>query len=185
MALSNDLVLACDETNRASLARIFFLPTCDITSMTAGSLQDFTAITTATGKVWFEYEGEFKSKSLNMEGTNENGTATFSNTVEFKIKGLDKTKGKRLQELLSEPRLTAVVEGTNSTGSNKIGFVVGWDDILEKDASGVANVSGVIEGELGGANEYTITFTAEHAEIVRELVGTIETNSSSTVTFGS
>lgn len=185
MALSNDLSLACNETNRAALARIFFIPTCEIVSMAAGSLQDFTAIVTVATKTWFEYEGEFKSKSLNGEGTNENGTATFTNTLEFKIKGLDKTKGKRLQELLEEPRLTAVIEGTNITGSNKIGFVVGWDDILNEDASGRASVSYVIEGELGGANEYTVSFVAEHAEIVRELVGTIDTNASGTVTFGS
>ena len=86
MGLSNDFTLACNEQNRAALARIFIVPVCDVSSFTAGSLQDFTAVTlTTTAKVWFQYEGEFKSKSLNSEGTSENGTTTFVNTVEFKI----------------------------------------------------------------------------------------------------
>ena len=49
----------------------------------------------------------------------------------------------------------------------------------------MANVSTVIEGELSGANEYTVSLTAEHAEIVREYVGAIESNASGTVDFGS
>ena len=185
MGLANDLVLACNEQNRAALARIFVIETCNITSFTAGSLQDFTAVTTGVGDKWYEYEGEFKTKSLNSEGTNENGTATFTNTVEFKIRGLDKTKSKRLQELIDSKEVTAVVEGTNSTGTYLRGFVVGWDNIIGKEAACMANVSATIDGELSGANEYTVTLTAEHAEIIREYVGAIESNSSGTVDFGS
>jgi len=185
MGISNDLILACNEQNRAALARIFVIPTCNITSFTAGSLQDFTAVTTGVSDKWYEYEGEFKTKSLNSEGSNENGTATFTNTVEFKIKGLDKTKGKRLQELVDETKITCIVEGTNSTGTYLRAFVVGWDSIIGKEASCMTNVSASIEGELSGVNEYTITLTAQHAEIVREYVGAIESNSSGTVDFGS
>ena len=186
MGISNDLVLACNEQNRAALARIFVIETCNITSFTAGSLQDFTAVTLGdVSYTWYEYEGEFKTKSLNSEGTNENGTATFTNTVEFKVRGVDKTKGKRLQELIDSKEVTAIVEGTNSTGTYLRAFVVGWDNIIAKEASCMANVNTAIEGELSGANEYTITLTAEHAEIVREFVGSIDTNSSGTVNFGS
>lgn len=186
MGISNDLILACNEQNRAALARIFLIETCNIDSFTAGSLQDFTAVTTTGGTdKWYEYEGEFKTKSLNSEGTNENGTATFTNTVEFKIRGVDKTKGKRLQEVIDARQVTAIVEGTNSSGTYLRAFVVGWDNIIGKEASCVANVSATIEGELSGANEYTVSLTAEHAEIVREYVGTIESNASGTVTFGS
>jgi len=186
MGISNDLVLACDEQNRAALARIFVIETCDVTSFTAGALQDFTAVTLdSTDAKWYEYEGEFKTKSLNSEGTNENGTATFTNTIEFKIQGLDKTKGKRLQELIDSRKITAIVEGTNSTGTYLRAFVVGWDDIIKKEAGSIANVSATIEGELSGANEYVVTLTAEHSEIVREFVGSITTNSSGTVNFGS
>jgi len=186
MGISNDLVLACNEQNRAALARIFVIETCDITSFTAGVLQDFTAVTLdSTAAKWYEYEGEFKTKSLNGEGTNENGTATFTNTVEFKIHGLDKTKGKRLQDLIDSREVTAIIEGTNSTGTYLRAFVVGWDNIIKKEASCMSNVSYTLDGELSGANEYTIQLTSEHAEIIREYVGSILTNSSGTVNFGS
>lgn len=186
MGISNDLILACNEQNRAALARIFVIESCNIASFTAGSLQDFTALTLVVpADKWYEYEGEFKTKSLNSEGTNENGTATFTNTVEFKIRGLDKTKGKRLQDLIDARQITAIVEGTNSSGTYLRAFVVGWDSIIGKEAFCTANVSANIDGELSGANEYTVTLTSEHAEIVREYVGTIESNASGTVTFGS
>jgi len=184
MGISNDLILACNEQNRAALARIFLIETCNIDSFTAGSLQDFTAVTTGVGDVWYEYEGEFKTKSFNSEGTNENGTATFTNTIEFKVRGVDKTKGKRLQEVVDAREVTAVIEGTNSTGTYLRAFVVGWDNIIGKEASCMANVNTAIEGKLSGANEYTITLTAEHAEIVREYVGSITANSG-TINFGS
>ena len=165
---------------------MYLISKCDITSFTAGSLQDFTAVTlTTTAKVWYRYDGEFKTKSLAIEGTNENGTAVFTNTVEFKVKGIDKTVGKRMQDLIDEGKVVAIVEGANSTGSNKIAYVVGWDNIILGDAAAIPNVSGAIEGELAGANEFTIQLVAEHAEIVREFVGTIDTNSDGSVSFGS
>lgn len=186
MGLSNDETIGCNKQDRASLARLFLIAKCDITSFTAGVLQDFTAVTlTTTAKVWFRYDGEFKTKSLAMEGTNENGTATFVNTIEFKVKGIDKTVGKRMQELIDEGKVTAIVEGANITGSNKIAYVVGWDNIILDDAAAIPNVSGVIEGELAGANEFTIQLIAEHAEIIREFVGSIDTNTDGSVSFGS
>ena len=185
MGLSNDSTISCDKQDRAALARLFLSEKCDIDGFTAGSLQDFTAVTlTTTAKVWFEYEGEFKSKSLNMEGTNEQGTATFVNTVEFKVRGIDKTVGKRMQELIDSRKVVAIIEGSNKVSSDKIGFVIGWDDIINGEAAAIPNVSGVIEGELSGANEFTIQLVAEHAEIIREFIGSIDTNSSGSVSFG-
>ncbi len=186
MGLTTDSTLLCDKQDRAALARIFLIEKCDITSFTAGSLQDFTAVTlSTTAKVWFQYEGEFESKSLNMEGENESGTATFTNTVEFKVKGIDKTVGKRMQELIDSRKVVAIIEGTNKVSSDKIGYVIGWDDIILGEAAAKPNVSGVIEGELAGANEFTIQLVAKHAEIVREFVGSIDTNSDGSVSFGS
>jgi len=186
MGLSTDETISCNKQDRASLARLYLIPKCDITSFTAGVLQDFTAVTlTTTAKVWFRYDGEFQTKSLSMEGTNDNGTATFTNTVEFKVKGMDKTVGFRMQELIDEGKVVALVEGANSTGTNKIAYIVGWDNIILGDAAAIPNVSGVIEGELAGANEFTIQLVAQHAEIVREFVGSIATNADGAVSFGS
>lgn len=186
MGLSSDETISCNKQDRASLARLYLISKCDITSFTAGVLQDFTAVTTTTtAKVWFSYEGEFQTKSLSMEGTNENGTATFTSTVEFKVRGIDKTVGKRMQDLIDEGKVVALVEGANIAGSNKIAYIVGWDNIINGDAACMPNVSGVIEAELSGANEFTIQLVSQHAEIIREFVGTIATNSDGTLTFGS
>ena len=187
MGLSNDLTIACTETSRASIKRIFLSPSCDITSMTAsGSDMSFTAITMdSTANVWYEYEAEFETKDLNIEGAAENGTATFTNTVNFKVLGLDKTKLQRLQDIVDSRKVTAIVETANSSGTYNKAFVVGWDSILEKDAYATANVNAVIEANLDGDNSATVTLTAKHAELIREIVGTIETNASGTVNFGS
>lgn len=185
MGLSNDETISCNKQDRASLARMYLIAKCDIDSFTAGSLQDFTAVTlTTTAKVWFKYEGEFQTKSLSMEGTNDNGTATFTSTIEFKVKGMDKTVGKRMQELIDEGKIVALIEGANTTGSEKIAYIVGWDDIINGDAACIPNVSGVIEAELSGANEFTIQLVSQHAEIVREFIGSIDTNSDGSVSFG-
>ena len=89
-----------------------------------------------------------------------------------------------MQELIDSRKVVAIIEGTNKVDSDKIGFVIGWDDIINGEAAAIPNVSGVIEGELSGANEFTIQLVAEHAEIIREFVGSIDTNSSGSVSFG-
>jgi hypothetical protein len=186
MGLSTALTISCNETNRASIKRIFLAPTCDITSMTvSGSDMSFTAVTMdSTAVVFYEYEAEFETKDLNGEGAAENGTATFTNTVNFKVLGLDKVKMQNLQDIIDSRKITAVVETANSSGTYNKAFVVGWDSILEKDAYANANVNLVIEAGLDGDNSATVTLTAKHAELVRELVGTIEA-STGTVNFGS
>lgn len=186
MAISTDLTLSCTETNRASVARIYLSPSCDITSMTAdATTMSFTAITMdSTAKIWYEYEFEFENKSFNSEGAAENGTATFTNTLECKLLGLDKTKLQRLQDVVNSRKVTAVFETPNSTGTYNQAFVIGWDSILGKDAYGKANVNAIIEGNLDGDNSATLIITAKHAELVRELVGTI-TATAGTISFGS
>ena len=186
MALSADLTLSCTQTDRASIKRIFISPTCDITSFTAGALQDFTAVTMdSTANTWYEFEAEFETKNLNIEGSSENGTATFTNSLEFTVNGLDKTKMKRLQDLVNTGKVTAIIETANSTGSYNQAFVVGWDSILEKDGFARPNINAVIEGALDGANTATATLTCKNAELVREFVGTIESFAGNTVNFGS
>ena len=63
--------------------------------------------------------------------------------------------------------------------------MVGWDSILEKDAFATPNVNFIIEAALDGDNSATVTFTARHAELVRELVGTLESEAGNTENFGS
>ena len=138
-----------------------------------------------TSDVFYEYEFEPFTKSFNGEGNSENGTATFTNTLEGKILGLDKTKLQRVQDLIDERKLTIVFETPNSTGSNKRAFVLGYDSILEEDAFATPSANTVIEAELDGENAITVSFEAMHAELIREFVGSISTNSSGNVSFGS
>jgi hypothetical protein len=185
MSLSGDLLLACNEQNRASVSRIFLIEACKIDSFTAATTNhSFTAVTTdSSADKWYEYEGEFETKGFNMEGANENGTATFTNTLEAKVFGLDKTKLKRLQDMINARKIVAVFESTNKVSTNKRAFVIGWDDILGVDAAAKPNVNGVIEANLDGDNSLTFILTAKHAELIREYVGTIAANSG-TITFG-
>lgn len=187
MSLSSDLTLSCAEANRAGLSRIFLVAACDVTSFTADTTaMSFSAVTLdSTATVFYEYEFEVDTKSLNTEGANENGTPTFTNTFEGKILGLDKTKLQRLQELIDCRKLVAIIESTNKVSTYKRAFVLGWDDIIGVDAAAKPNVNGVIEAGLDGDNSLTVTLTARHAELIREYVGTIETNGSGTVTLGS
>lgn len=187
MGLANDLLLACDETNRAGGLRIYIAEACGITSMTASPTdQSFTAITMdSTADVFYRFDAEFETKSVAVEGAAENGTPTFTNTVEFKFLGLDKTKMKRLQDLVDSRKVTAVFETTNSAGTDNRAFVIGFDSILGADAAANINVQAVIEGPIDGENSATVQLIAKHAELMREIVGSIETNSDGTVSFGS
>lgn len=186
MGLSNDLTLACAETNRAGLSRIFLIEACNIASFTADSTSmSFSAVTTdTTAQVWYEYEAEVESKNLNIEGNNENGTPTFTNTLEAKVSGIDRTKLQRIQDLIDARKLVAVFETTNLVSANKRALVLGWDNIIGVDAAGKPNVTGIIEGAIDGDNSITFSMVSKSAELIREYRGTISSNASGTVTFG-
>ena len=70
------------------------------------------------------------------------------------------------------------------TNDNKA-FVLGFDEIMGKDASVDAIANEVLEAELQGQNGYTVTFAGKQAQLVREFVGSIVTNSSGTISLGS
>ncbi len=55
---------------------------------------------------------------------------------------------------------------------------------MEADASVDAIANEVLEAELQGQNGYTVTFAGKQAQLLREFVGSIDTNSSGTVSFG-
>lgn len=186
MALNTDLTLACNEANRAALTNIYLAEACGITSFTAsGSNMSFTAVAMdSTADVFYKYEAEFETKELNIEGANENGTPTFTNTVTAKFLGIDKTKLQRLMDIINSKRIVAVVESTNKVGTYNRAFIVGWDSIIGINAAARPNVSGTIAAALDGDNSLTLTLTAKHAELIREFVGTINL-SSGTAQFGS
>ena len=73
----------------------------------------------------------------------------------------------------------------DSTGSYNRAIVVGWDEIFLDKAALRAAITETLEAERQGLNSYTITATGEGGELAREFIGTIESNASGTVNFGS
>jgi len=185
--LSNDILVTCtDENRRGGIKRIFVSNRENITSFTAGALQDYTAVTMdATSDVFFEIQIDDEGASYVAEGSRENGSSMQEHTVEARIPKLDKTKALALQELFTSCRVTAVIETYISTGTYNQAFIVGWDEILLSDAALNANVTTTLEAELQGQNAYTLTMVGKSGELAREYVGDIDSNASGTVSFGS
>lgn len=185
--LSSDILVDCDSENRrGGIKRIFVANRENVTSFTAGSLQDYTAVTMdATSDVFFEIQVDDQGASYVGESSIENGSSMVDHTIEAMIPKLDKTKAFTLQALFTSCKVIVVFETYTKTGSNNQAFVVGYDEIMGSDAALRAAVTATLEAELQGQNAYTLTMNGMGAEIVREYVGTIETNLSGTVTFGS
>ena len=185
--LANDILVACtDENRRGGIKRIFVANRENITSFTAGALQDYTAVTMdATSDVFFEIQIDDEGGSLTGESSKENGSSMVTYTIEARIPKLDKTKALALQALFTSCKVVVVVETYISTGSYNQSFVVGWDQILGSDAALSCSVATTLEAELQGQNAYTLTMVGKSAELAREFVGALSTNLSGTVNFGS
>lgn len=185
--LSSDILVTCSDWNRrGGIKRIFVANRENITSFTAGSVQDYTAVTMdATSDVFFEIQVDDEGASYVGESSVENGSSMVSHTIEARIPKLDKAKAFTLQALFTSCKVVAIIETYISTGSYNQAFVVGYDEIMGEDAALMAAVSATIEAELQGQNAYTLTMTGKGAEVVREYVGAISTNASGTVNFGS
>lgn len=185
--ISADILIACDDENRrGGIKRIFVINSDKITSFAAGASHEYTSVTLdGSADVFFEIQGEFETKSLNQEGSKENGSSTFTNTLEVNLPRLDKTKAATLQSLVDSCDVTAIAEVYDKTGTYNRAFVVGWDEVLFDDAGCMATVNANNGPALQDQNSYTLTLTSKSAELCREFVGTIETNLSGTVNFGS
>lgn len=187
MALSDILVTCADENRRGSIKRIFAADKTTISSFTASG-HTYTAVTMSpSSSVWYEVDFEKFTGSLTGEGSKENGSSAISRTLEVSIPKLDDTKGAALQTLFESCDVVLIVETMikEDGWSNNQAFVVGWDEILGEDAALECIVGENLEAELQGNNAYTVTFEGMGAETVREYVGSITTNSSGSVSFGS
>ena len=154
--LSNDILVTCDDENRrGGIKRIFVINRENVTSFTAGALQDYTAVTLdATSDVFYEIETMDEGGSLTGESSRENGSSMVEYSVEASIPKLDKTKALALQQLFTSCKVIAIVETYISTGTYNQAFVVGYDEILTTDAALECAVSTVLEAELQGQNAY-------------------------------
>lgn len=185
--LANDILVTCtDENRRGGIKRIFVANRENISSFTAGAVQDYTAVTMdATSDVFFEIQIDDEGGSITGESSKENGSSMVEYTIEARIPKLDKAKAFTLQALFTSCKVVAVVETYISTGTYNQAFVVGWDELLGRDAALNCAVSTTLEAELQGQNAYTLTMSGKSGELNREFVGSISSNASGTVNFGS
>jgi hypothetical protein len=185
--ITSDILVACeDENRRGGLKRLFVINRENVTSFTAGSTHDYTAVTLdATSDVFFEIQFDDEGASYTAEGSRENGSSLQEHTIEAVIPRIHKTKAKELQALFTSCKVIVIAETYISTGTYNQAFVIGYDEILTDDAALRANVTTTVEAELQGQNAYTLTMSGKSAEIAREFVGSITSNASGTVNFGS
>ena len=185
--ITSDILVDCNSENRRGGAKRMWVANRDnVSSFTAGSVHDYTAVTMdATSDVFFEVEFEFETLSVSQEGSTENGSAAGETTIEVFVPKQDKTKGKDIQDLFESCKLVVVIETFNVVSAANQAFVYGYDEILKEKGALVMAVSPVLEGELQGQNGYNLTFTGKWGEIAREFVGSLPTNLDGNVTLGS
>ena len=186
--ITTDILLACnDENRRGGIKRVFVINKDDITSFTASTdNHSYTAVTlSSTDDKFFEIEGELETKSYSSEGSRENGSISYETSLEVFAPKMEKVKAKGINSYVESCGLVVVFETYNKETNDNKAFVLGYDEIMGVDASVDAIANEVLEAEVQGQNGYTVTFAGKQAQPVREFVGSIETNSSGTVSFGS
>ena len=187
--ITTDILISCaDENRRAGIKRVFVINKDDITSFTADTVSGshaYTAVTlAATDDVWFEIEGELESKGYSSEGSVENGSVSYEGSLEVFVPKMEKLKAYGLNEYVQSCKLVVIFETYNKVATENSAFVFGYDEIMGTDASVRAIANEVLEATLQGQNGYTATFAGKGAELLREYVGAIVTNTSGTVNFG-
>ena len=186
MSITNDVLIACsDETRRGGVKKIFVIPACEVTDFTAGVSHDYTAVTTTALQKWFEIEGEFETKPFTSEGSTENGSNVTENSLEVFVPKMEKTKAKELNDLFAGGKVVVLFSVYDVVATYDRAFILGYDEILMLDAAARATVNQTLEAELQGVNGYTVTFTGKQTELLREYVGTIDSNIGGTINFGS
>jgi hypothetical protein len=186
--ITTDILYSCnDENRRGGIKRVFVINKDDVVSFTAsGSDHSYTAVTlSTTDDKFYEIEGELESKLYSSEGSRENGSISYETSLEVFSPRMDKLKASGINAYVESCGLVVIFETYNKETSENKAFVLGYDEIMESDASVDAIANEVLEAELQGQNGYTVTFAGKQAQLLREFVGSIETNSSGTVSFGS
>ena len=92
---------------------------------------------------------------------------------------MEKVKAAGINSYVQSCGLVVVFVTYNKETNENKAFVLGWDEIMEKDAHVDAIANEVLEAELQGQNGYTVTFAGKQAQLLREFVGTIDTNGGS------
>ena len=187
--ITTDILVSCaDENRRGGIKSVYVINKDDITSFTADTVAGshaYTAVTLATtDDKWFEVEGEIETKGYSSEGSVENGSVSYEGALELFVPKMEKLKAYGLNEYIQSCKLVVIFETYNKVGTQNSAFVFGYDEIMGTDAAVRVMANEILEATLQGQNGYTATFSGKGAELLREYVGAIETNSSGTINFG-
>lgn len=186
--ISTDILINCnDENRRAGIKSVYVINKDDITSFTASTVATehaYTAVTlSTTNDVFYEIEGELETKTYSSEGSRENGSTAYETSLEVFSPRMEKLKASGINAYVQSCGLVVIFETYTKESTENKAFVLGWDEIMGEDAHVDAIANEILEAEIQGQNGYTVTFSGKQAELLREFVGTIETNNGS-VSFG-
>ena len=176
--LTKGHVITCSDRNRRGGVKAIYLgEVAKIDGFTIGgtgthnitSIVGFAAGQTVDLVYKFEFDRETAYFTANA--TRENGSTIVDSEVGFTIPKITEETNLRLEELKDSCGLFAIVETFADDGTNTYKFVIGFDNIFQKDAflefaSGEQN-SGTA---LQDPNETVVKLTGRLAEYPREYV---------------
>jgi hypothetical protein len=181
MAIAGDLTQGCNDQFRAGLQEFYIQEACNVTAATASSTaHSFTAITTASD--WFKFEGEKASMGWIATGQ-DNGS--YEVVADIRWEGVEKVKLKKIMDIINARKVCICAVSNMADATYPIAHVLGYDSTQGNQAYltpvGTAKIEPSI---IDGMNDVSIQFKGTVLELPREMVGTIDYNST-TVNFGS
>ena len=98
MGLTSGLTIAC-EPRSGSVVELYFANKEDVTSFTY-SAGKYTAVTMATGKLFYKFEFEAFTAERREDGSRVNGSTLYKHAIEFLIPKLTTTNRDAVQALI-------------------------------------------------------------------------------------
>jgi len=175
MCLTSGITITCaDEIVRGGLRNLYLINKESITTFTAGSSHDYTAVSvggTGASYQWHKFEFLDETGGLTHEqAINDNRSKPITTNITATFPREDRTKALALQKAIDCCGLVAIAETFSGEA-----FVVGYDEVV--NAKGVnAAANGDIGPTLDDNNAYLFRLEGKQYELPRQYVGTIETS---------
>ncbi len=182
--ITGGITLACsDQDVRGGVKDLYLINRDKITSFTAGSEHDYTAVAVDSSSDlearWHQFEFDDYTCFANSEGTAEdNNTNTQAMTIECFMSNQEKTKGDKLTKLIDSCKTVAIVKLTTGKA-----FVMGWDEKIEKLAALRAKANSESGTAMADRSGYLLTLAGQGADLPRQFIGDIVITDGTTVSF--
>jgi hypothetical protein len=176
--LTKGHVITCSDRNRRGGIKAIYLgevANVDAFTIGASGTHNFTSIggfaAGQTSTLVYKFEFDRETAYFTANATRENGSTIVDSEVGFTIPKITEETNLRLEELKDSCGLFAIVETFADDGAATYKFVIGFDNIFQKDAflefaSGEQN-SGTA---LQDPNETVVKLSGRLAEYPREYV---------------